>query len=68
MNEFLSSSDLHALTGFARQAKQAQWLKDNGIPHRIDGARVIVSSRHVTGWLEGRTVVSSAGPNWSAIK
>ena len=68
MAEFLNQPDLHALTGYARQGKQAQWLKDNGIPHRVDGARVIVASRHVTSWLEGRTVVSSSGPNWSAVK
>ena len=68
MSEFLSTTDLHALTGYARQGKQATWLKDNGIPHRVDGARVIVASRHVTSWLEGRTVVSSSGPNWSAVK
>ena len=68
MSEFLSITDLHALTGYARQGKQAAWLKDNGIPHRVDGVRVIVASRHVTSWLEGRTVVSSSGPNWSAVK
>lgn len=68
MSEFLSSTDLHRLTGYARPQKQAQWLKDNGLPHRVDGARVIVASRHVTSWLEGRTVVHSSGPNWSAVK
>lgn len=68
MSEFLSQQDLHSLTGFARPTKQAQWLKDQGIPHRVDGARIIVASRHVTSWLEGRTVVSSSGPNWSAVK
>ena len=68
MSEFLSITDLHTLTGYARQAKQAAWLKEQGLPHRVDGARVIVAAKHVTNWLEGRTVVSSSGPNWSAVK
>lgn len=68
MAEFLSPDDLYRLTGYARQTKQAQWLKEHGLPHRVDGARVIVAAKHVTNWLEGRTVVSSSGPNWSAVK
>lgn len=67
-SEFLTPTDLHALTGYARPGKQVVWLKDHGIPHRADGPRVIVASRHVTSWLEGRTVVSSQGPNWGAVK
>ena len=68
MSEFLSQPDLHALTGYARPGKQAQWLKDNGIPHRVDGARVIVASKHVTSWLEGRTVVSPGEFDWGSVK
>ena len=68
MTEYLNQTDLHTLTGYARPLKQIVWLESRGIPHKSDGSRVIVSHRHVTGWLEGRTVVSSAGPNWSAVK
>jgi hypothetical protein len=68
VSEYLNPTDLHNLTGYARPAKQAQWLVDHGIPHRVDGARVIVAHRHVTSWLEGRSMVSSNGPNWSAVK
>lgn len=68
MSEYLDKTDLHRLTGYARPAKQIEWLKEKGIPHRVDGIRVIVSRSHVTGWLEGRTVVSSSGPNWGAIR
>jgi hypothetical protein len=68
MAEFLTQIDLHQLTGFARPGKQADWLKQNGIPYRVDGSRVIASNKHVQSWLEGRTVVSAAGPNWSAVK
>lgn len=68
MSEYLNPPDLHTLTGYARPGKQAQWLKDHGIPHRVDGARVIVSHVHVRSWLEGRTVVSSSGIDWSTVK
>jgi hypothetical protein len=68
VSEYLNHQELHILTGYARFGKQVEWLKSKGIPHKIDGARVIVSRVHVTGWLEGRTVVSSSGPNWSAVK
>jgi hypothetical protein len=68
MTEYLNSTDLHTLTGYARPLKQLAWLKEHGIPHRADGSRVIVAHRHVTSWLEGRSMVSSSGPNWSAVK
>jgi hypothetical protein len=48
--------------------KQLAWLQAHGIPHRADGSRVIVAHRHVTSWLEGRSMVSSQGPNWGAVK
>ena len=68
MIEYLAPADLHTLTGYARPGRQAEWLKANGVPHRVDGARVIVSHSHVRSWLEGRTVVSSAGIDWSTVK
>ena len=68
MSEYLNNQELHILTGFASFGKQEEWLKDKGIPHRVDGPRIIVSREHVKGWLEGRTVVSSSGPNWGAVR
>lgn len=56
------------MTGYARPGKQAQWLKDNGIPHRVDGARVIVSHHHVRDWLEGRVVAPTGEFNWDSVK
>ena len=67
MSEFLSATELHALTGYARATSQASWLKEHALPHRLDGRRVIVSRVHVQAWLEGRTVVSS-GLNLAAVK
>lgn len=68
MSEFLSAPDLHMLTGYARAPLQADWLTQHGIPHRVDGKRVIVSSAHVKDWLEGRTAARSAGLNLAGIK
>jgi hypothetical protein len=68
MTEYLAPPDLHTLTGYARAQKQAQWLKEKGIPHRADGARVIVSRVHVQAWLEGRPAVQFGGINLEAVK
>lgn len=65
--ELYSAAELHRLTDAARAAAQAEWLKSHGIPHQLDGKRVIVSRVHVRAWLEGRTVLSSTGPNWAAL-
>ena len=68
MSEFLSPPDLHVLTGYARAPLQADWLSQHGIPHKVDGRRVIVSSAHVQAWLEWRTVARSDGLNLAGIK
>lgn len=65
--ELYSAEELHRLTASARATPQAEWLKEHGIPHQLDGKRVIVSRIHVRAWLEGRTVLSSIGPNWAAL-
>jgi hypothetical protein len=65
----LTKPELHQLTGYARPAAQAAWLKEKGIPHRVDGKRVIVLQEHVTAWVEGRQVaVSSSDFNWAAAR
>jgi len=38
MSPFLSTDDVIELTGYKKQYRQAQWLRDEGIPHRINGA------------------------------
>jgi len=67
MSEYLDNQDLHQLTGFARSGKQAQWLKDSGIPHKVDGARIIVAHSHVKDWLTGKRV-SFGEINFGAIR
>lgn len=67
MSEFLDTTELHQLTGFARAASQASWLKEKGVPYRLDGRRVIVSRTHTLAWLEGKVVVSG-GVNLAAVR
>ena len=67
MSEYLSTAELHTLTGFARANQQASWLKERGIPHKQDGKRIIASRVHVQSWIEGRPIKSSSGPNWAAV-
>lgn len=68
MTEYLPPPELHQLTGYARSGQQAEWLATQGIPHKVDGRRVIVSRIHIQAWLEGRTVVHSTGLNLAGIK
>lgn len=44
---------MQQLTGRAQVNKQQEWLEAQGIAHRRDGARLIVSRHHVRRWLEG---------------
>lgn len=67
MSEFLSTQSLHDLTGYARANKQAEFLKANGIPHRVDGARIIVAQKHALNWLEGKRVAFGE-INFGAVK
>jgi hypothetical protein len=68
MSEYLTTPELHVLTGYARGSCQDSWLTFRGIPHKLEGTRVILSREHVRGWLEGRTVAHSNGLNLKAIK
>jgi hypothetical protein len=43
MSEYLAPQELHTLTGYARPTSQAVWLTQKGVPHRLDGRRIIVS-------------------------
>ena len=54
MTEYLNGPELHQLTGYARKQQQSDWLKERGMPHKLDNGRVIVSRIHVQAWLEGK--------------
>lgn len=67
MSEFLAPEELKQLAGCTPVSKQDAWLTEQGIPHRLDRRRVIVSREHVRAWLEKRPLYSSNGPNWGAV-
>lgn len=64
-SEFLSKCELRDLTGTARKDAQERWLAVQGLPHRRDGQRLIVSRHHVRLWLERQHVPGSTGINWN---
>jgi hypothetical protein len=67
LSEYLDPAEVKTLTASCRVPTQANWLKEHGIPHRLDGRRIIISRVHVQAWLEGKTLRSSNGPNWAAL-
>ena len=68
MSDLLTHKEIAALTGKLWSRHQILWMAEMGIPHRVDGKRIIVSRRHVDAWLEGRNIVRSAGLNLAAIR
>jgi hypothetical protein len=64
--EYLDKSELRALTGRVQVNAQEAWLVARALPHRRDGARIIVSRFHVREWLESKNPsVVSEGPHWN---
>jgi hypothetical protein len=68
-SEYLNATELHELTGYARQKRQAAWLRAEGIPHQVRGRRVIVCRVHSRQWVEGRpgAAVSFEEPDLSCV-
>jgi len=66
--ELLSPGEVREATGRARFAQQVEWLNEHGIPHRVDGRRIILSRAHFRAWIEGRIIPKTSGINWSAVK
>lgn len=68
MTELLTPAEIAALTDCAWSRLQIKWLIEHGIPHRVDGKRILVSHKHVDQWLEGRNIVRSQGLRLEAIR
>ena len=68
MSELLTQKEIAHLTNCAWSRHQSAWLTEQGIPHRVDGKRILVSHKHVDAWLEGRNMVRSQGLNLAAIR
>lgn len=66
--ELMSSVEVREATGKARPAQQAEWLSERGVPHRLEGRRIILSRAHFRAWLEGKIVPKTSGINWGAVR
>jgi hypothetical protein len=67
-SEWMSADEIRELTDLRQAPKQAQWLEDRGIPHRLEGRKVKLSRVHVRAWLEGARLNVGGGINWGAVK
>lgn len=67
-SEWMSADEIHELTEKKSARLQAEWLKDHGIPHKLEGRRVKLSRFHVRAWLEGARMAVGSGINWDAVK
>ena len=65
MSELLSVQERHELTGYARAGQQAQWMREHGIPHRVDGKRVLVSRVHVAQVMTKKEIAKLTEPVWT---
>lgn len=66
--ELMSPAEVREATGKARPTQQAEWLAEHGVPHRVDGRRIILSRAHFRAWLEGRIIPKTSGINWGAVR
>ena len=66
--DLLSPDALRKLTGYTSRSRQRAWLDAEGIPYQERHARLIVSSRHVEAWIEGRPVHRVVRPDFSAVR
>lgn len=56
------------MTGEVSPDDQERVLRQDGIPFRRRGKRILVSRFHTREWLSGRTVTPSRGVNFSVVK
>lgn len=55
MSPFLTEAQLIDLTGYMKKSKQAEWLRNEGIPHRINGlGRPIVMTEDLLSGSSGK--------------
>jgi hypothetical protein len=67
IGEFRDKRELRQLTGRAQVNAQTDWLRANGLPHRRDGSRLVVSRYHVRQWIQGEESVRSVEPDISRV-
>lgn len=72
-SDYLSPSELHALTGSPQKRRQATWLRKNGWKFALDlydrprVARAYYDRRMVGIESDSAPPPASSGPNWGAL-
>jgi len=67
-DEFLTPTELRVLAGAADPDVQQRVLREQGIPFRVVGGRVIVSRHHTREWLVGRPAARGTGVNLAIVR
>ena len=64
----LSKPELKRVSGFGTRERQTAWLRQEGIPFKLNGKEeLVVSWHHVNAWLEGREQRQKKPFNWAAL-
>ncbi|WP_417283387.1 hypothetical protein [Comamonas sp.] len=66
--EFLLPFELKRLASAGKLDEQEAFLKQEGIPHRRLGKRIVVSREHARAWLTGVIFTPSRGINLGAVR
>lgn len=67
-DEFLTATELRVLAGTADRDAQQQFLREQNIPCRLVGGRLIVSRFHTREWLVGRPAARGTGVNLAIVR
>lgn len=68
-SELLTLAEVKAAAGgAARIDDQVRILREQGVPHKVVGRRVLVSRYHLREWLAGRVVAPSSAPKLELVR
>ncbi len=64
----LEAKEIRKLAGVSKTDEQEAFLKQEGIPHKRRGRRILLSRAHVRAWLAGQMLPPSRGVNLGAVR
>jgi hypothetical protein len=65
----LDAAELKRVSGAGLRSGQIAWLREEGIPFKINRKdELVVSWKHIHEWIEGRPSVRFAEPDLSCVK
>lgn len=66
--ELLEPQEIRKLAGASKTDDQEAFLRQEGIPHKRRGRRILLSRAHVRAWLSGQVFTPSRGVNLGAVR